>query len=69
MSRTHATAALGADIDAIELDEDTLDALAIAAAVNELRRLGLSRRGRSAGWLLQRLADRMQVQVTRPEST
>lgn len=54
---------LRADLDAIDLDPDTLDALAIATAVQSLRQQAVTREGRSASRLLARVADRLEGAV------
>lgn len=45
---------LGCAVDAIEVDEDTLDALAIERVVQVMRREAASREGRSVSGLLMR---------------
>lgn len=50
-------------LNAIEIDPETLDAVAIALAVQELRRQAVTRHGRSAGCLLDRVADRLERAV------
>lgn len=44
----------------VSLDDDTLDALAIERAVQEIRRQAATRDGRSIGVVFTRLADRLE---------